>query len=208
MLLSEIIRKRIKKEGPISFRDFMEMSLYYPELGYYNSKKNKIGGDGDFYTNANLSSSFGAMIGHQIEEMWEILEKKPFKIIEYGAGTGLLCHDILDYLKGNAEFYNVLSYCIIEKSSNMQEIEHKHLHEKVSWYPSIQKIPEINGCVLSNELVDNFAVHQVVMQDYLMEIFVDYENGFKEVLKPANEKLINYFVYIRVVLFSDFKFVT
>ena len=39
MLLSEIIIERIKKEGPLSFRDFMEMALYYPELGYYNSKQ-------------------------------------------------------------------------------------------------------------------------------------------------------------------------
>lgn len=85
MLLSEIIMERIKKEGPISFRDFMEMALYYPELGYYNSAQNKIGTDGDFYTSANVSASFGAMIGRQIEEMWLILEKRPFKIVEFGA---------------------------------------------------------------------------------------------------------------------------
>ena len=110
MLLSEIIIDRIKKEGPLSFRDFMEMSLYYPELGYYNSTQNKIGANGDFYTSANLTAAFGAMIGRQIDEMWLNLEKKPFKIIEYGAGTGLLCHDILDYLKNNSPLYDNLSY--------------------------------------------------------------------------------------------------
>jgi SAM-dependent MidA family methyltransferase len=30
------------------------------------------------------------MIGRQIEEMWQILGRKPFTIVEYGAGTGLL----------------------------------------------------------------------------------------------------------------------
>lgn len=205
MLLSEIIINRIQKEGPISFRDFMEMALYYPELGYYNSKKNKIGGDGDFYTSANLSSAFGAMIGRQIEEMWHILGKSPFKIVEYGAGTGLLCHDILDYLKDNTELYNHLTYCIIEKSAGMLEIEKKHLHKKTSWYNSIQEIPEINGCVLSNELVDNFAVHQVILQDRLMEIFVDYENGFKEILRPANAELINYFETLNIKLVKGFR---
>jgi len=204
MLLSEIIIDRIKNEGPISFQDFMEIALYYPKLGYYNSNQNKIGSDGDFYTNSCLSASFGAMIGRQIEEMWLALEKKPFTIIEYGAGTGLLCHDILDYLETNTNLYNNLSYSIIEKSTSMREMEKTHLHEKVSWYSSIQEIPQMNACILSNELVDNFAVHQVIMEDQLMEIFVDYENGFKEILKPAYATLLDYFEELNVTLPEGF----
>lgn len=205
MLLSEIIADRIKREGAISFHDFMEMALYYPELGYYNSDPDKIGSDGDFYTNANLSNAFGAMIGRQIEEMWLILEKKPFKIIEYGAGTGLLCHDILDYLKDNTALYNDLSYCIIEKGISMQEKQKKYLHEKVSWYNSIGEISEINGCILSNELVDNFSVHQVIMQDQLMEVYVDYSDDFIEIVKPANKQLIDYFAALNIQLPKGFR---
>ena len=204
MLLSEIIIERIKKEGPVSFRDFMEMALYYPELGYYNSQKDKIGADGDFYTSANLTAAFGAMIGRQIEEMWINLKKKPFKIVEFGAGTGLLCHDILDYLKNNSTLYNSLTYCIIEKSSSMREIQKKHLHKKVSWYDSIQEIPEINGCILSNELIDNFSVHQVIMKDRLQEIFVDYKEYFIEILKPAKKELTDYFSELKVQLPEGF----
>lgn len=205
MPLSEIIIERIKKHGPISFRDFMEMALYYPELGYYNSMQDKIGADGDFYTSANVSDAFGAMIGRQIEEMWRILENKPFKIVEYGAGTGLLCHDILDYLKQNNSLYENLTYCIIEKSTSLLEIQNKHLLEKVNWYSSIQEIPEIDGCILSNELVDNFSVHQVIMQDQLMEIFVDYQDGFLEVLKPANKELTDYFSKLDVQLAEGYR---
>ncbi|NDP26246.1 MAG: hypothetical protein GZ087_02290 [Flavobacterium sp.] len=205
MMLSEIIIARIQKEGPISFRSFMEMALYYPELGYYNSIQNKIGADGDFYTSTNISADFGVMIGRQIEEMWQILENKPFKIVEYGAGTGLLCHDILDYLKNNNPLYENLHYCIIEKSARMQEIQKTHLLEKVSWYSNIQEIPEIDGCVLSNELIDNFSVHQVIMEDQLMEVFVDYKNAFVEVLKPANEELTHYFESLNVHLPRGFR---
>jgi len=204
-LLSEIIIERIKKEGPISFLDFMEMALYYPELGYYNSMQDKIGTNGDFYTSANISADFGAMIGRQIEEMWQILDKKPFKIVEYGSGTGLLCHDILDYLKNNALLYENLNYCVIEKSPSMREIQKTHLLEKVSWYSSIQEIPEIEGCVISNELIDNFSVHQVIMEDQLMEIFVDYQNGFVEVLKSATKELIDYFDALNVQLPKGFR---
>ncbi|SHG78278.1 SAM-dependent methyltransferase, MidA family [Flavobacterium fluvii] len=205
MLLSNIIIGRIKKEGPILFRDFMEMALYYPELGYYNSQQDKIGANGDFYTSANVSGTFGAMIGRQIEEMWQILEKKPFKIVEYGAGTGLLCHDILDYLKNNTLLYKNLNYCIIEKSVHMQELQKKLLIEKVCWYSAIQEIYEIEGCILSNELIDNFSVHQVIMEDQLMEVFVDYQDGFVEVLKPAKEELIDYFDNLNIHLPKGFR---
>jgi SAM-dependent MidA family methyltransferase len=33
MLLSNIIIDRIERDGPLSFRDFMEMALYYPGQG-------------------------------------------------------------------------------------------------------------------------------------------------------------------------------
>ncbi|MFV5696374.1 class I SAM-dependent methyltransferase [Flavobacterium sp. LB3P122] len=205
MLLSEIIIERIKKEGPLSFRDFMEMALYYPELGYYNSAQDKIGADGDFYTSANLTAAFGAMIGRQIEEMWQNLEKKPFKIVEYGAGTGLLCHDILDYLKNNSPLYKDLTYCIIEKSTSMREIQKKHLHEKVSWHSSIQDIGEINGCILSNELIDNFSVHQVIMEKELKEVFVDYKENFIEILKPSKKELTDYLIALNIKLPEGFR---
>jgi SAM-dependent MidA family methyltransferase len=205
MKLSEIIIQKTQIEGPISFHDFMEMSLYYPELGYYTSTKDKIGENGDFYTSSNLTAAFGAMMGRQIEEMWNLLEQKPFTVVEYGAGTGSLCHDILDYLKNNRKLYDKLQYCIIEKSPMMREKEKTHLHEKVSWHESIQAIPEINGCILSNELLDNFSVHQVIMQEQLMEVFVDYKNGFVELLKPAEKKLTEYLSELNVILPKGFR---
>ncbi len=205
MSLSDIIIERIKKEGPISFHDFMEMALYYPELGYYNSTQNKIGAAGDFYTSANLSASFGAMIARQIEEMWRFMDTKEFKIVEFGAGTGLLCHDILDYLKNNQPLYQNLSYCIIEKSGSLRDKQQKYLTEKVLWYNSINEIPELNGCILSNELIDNFSVHQVIMQEELMEVFVDYKDHFKEVLKLAKKELNDYFEVLKVHLPKGFR---
>jgi SAM-dependent MidA family methyltransferase len=205
MLLSEIIAEKIKREGPISFHDFMEMSLYYPELGYYTSVNDKIGKNGDYYTSSNLTSIFGVIIGKQIEEMWEIAGMEPFTIIEYGAGTGHLCHDILEYLKNNIKLYDELNYCIIEKSPVMREKQKTHLHEKISWHNSIQEIPVVAGCVLSNEVVDNFSVHQVVMKDELMEVFVDYKNGFVELLQPAKKELKNYLAELNISLSPGFR---
>jgi len=205
MNLPEIIIKKIKENGPICFQEFMEMCLYYPELGYYTSQRNKIGKNGDFYTSAYLTPIFGILIGKQLEEMWNILDNNPFTIVEYGAGTGMLCHDILSYLKHNKRMYDQLSYCIIEKSPAMREIEKSHLNEKVSWYDSIEEIPAIEGCILSNELIDNFAVHQVKMDKELMELFLTYENEFKEVWKPASAELRKYLKELKVELPQGFR---
>ena len=193
MDLSEIIIEKIRNQGPISFQQFMEMCLYYPDLGYYTSNRNQIGKEGDFYTSACLTPVFGAMIGRQLEEMWHLLgEEVPFTIVEYGAGTGILCQDILSSLQSNKKMYDQVRYCIIEKSPAMQAIERNRLHQHVYWYNSIEELSGFNGCVLSNELIDNFSVHEVLMEKELMEVFVDYHDGFVEVLRPATQDLKDY----------------
>jgi SAM-dependent MidA family methyltransferase len=192
MELAEIIQQRIAAEGPIAFRDFMEMALYYPGSGYYNRPEDQIGEQGDFYTSSSLTAIFGAMIGKQLVEMWQLTGEGEFTIVEYGAGNGLLCRDILGYLKDHSPLYEVLHYAIIEKSTAMRSRQQSHLSEKVGWYDSIAQLGDITGCVLSNELVDNFAVHQVVMEDELLEIHVDYQGGFVEVLRPAGKELNDY----------------
>ncbi|SMC94652.1 class I SAM-dependent methyltransferase [Pedobacter nyackensis] len=200
MDLSDYIIKQIHEKGPISFQEFMELSLYYPEMGYYTSAHEIIGRQGDFYTSATLTPAFGATIAIQLEEIWRIMGGGEFTIVEYGAGTGDLCKSILDYLKDNEKMYAQLRYCIIEKSREMRNLEAKHLPDKVEWCSSILEIKGLNGCVLSNELLDNFAVHRVMMQEELMEVYVDYQHGFTEILRPAPPELKKYFTELNVVL--------
>ena len=205
MQLSEIIIKRIQDNGPISFRDFMEWALYYPGLGYYTSGSEKIGEKGDYYTSPVLSALYGQMIGRQLEEMWEIMNKEPISIVEYGAGTGALCFDILNYLKKNTALYRHLAYYIIEKNTSVKNSSHDLLKEKVKWINDINDIGRISGCVLSNEVVDNFSVNLVTMRDELMEVFVDYKNEFVEVLKPASDELKNYLQIQNVLLPKNYR---
>jgi len=204
MELMNQIQQQIRKNGPISFRDFMEMALYDPQHGYYMAGR-EIGPSGDFYTSCCLGPVFGAMIAKQVAEMWRISGEREFTIIEFGAGDGRLCHDILDYFREYNNLYNQLHYVIIEKSPFMREKEKAHLPEKVRWYDQLEEAGPFTGCVLSNELVDNFAVHQVVMEDDLMEVFVDDRNGLVEVLKPANQRLKAYFDDLNVKLPAGYR---
>jgi SAM-dependent MidA family methyltransferase len=63
---------------------------------------------------------------------------------------------------------------------------------KVKWINSINEISGVSGCILSNELIDNFAVHLVTMQQELMEVYVDYTGEFTELLRPASQPLKNH----------------
>lgn len=193
MELSDIIIQRIKENGPISFRDFMEMALYYPSQGYYTSPGDKIGATGDFYTSSSITSLYGEMLARQIEEMWRYMGEQVFTIVEYGAGTGMLCRDILATLKNNKPFYDQLQYCIIEKSPAMRQKQHLCDSEKIRWCESINEMGGVTGCIISNELVDTFAVHKVLMAETLMEVYVDYNDGFTEILLPAPAALTDYF---------------
>jgi SAM-dependent MidA family methyltransferase len=198
--LREIIREKIKHDGPLPFRDFMEISLYHPHLGYYSSSRPRLGEDGDFYTSAYLTDLFGELLAHQLEEMWQALGQGPFTIVEYGAGSGLLCRDILCRLKENGALDEKLNYFIIEKSGAMLEQERRLLSGKVEWRETIREIGPVSGCIFSNELVDNFSVHRVVMEDDLMEIYVGYDEGFIEELRPAPEALRDYLTRLGVKL--------
>jgi SAM-dependent MidA family methyltransferase len=205
MTLSNLIIQKIKHQGPISFRDFMEIALYYPMLGYYTSHKDKIGKTGDFYTSSNLTPAFGEMLGRQIEEMWNILGEKEFTVVEMGAGMGFLSCDVLAYLRKNRELYQNLNYFIVEKSPKLRDEQEKQLTEKVQWIDSIKELHGITGCIFSNELVDAFPVHIVIMEKELMEVFVDYEKSFIEVKRPAPSELKDYISQLGLSLPAGFR---
>jgi SAM-dependent MidA family methyltransferase len=205
MELNEHILQQIRENGPMSFHDFMETALYHPQMGYYMAAREKIGAEGDFYTSCCLGPVFGAMIAKQLDEMWHLSGEAGFTVVEFGAGTGMLCHDILDYFREHTDRYEQLRYVIIEKSPVMREKERAHLPDKVNWQESLETLGTFTGCILSNELIDNFAVHQVVMQEELMEVFVDDSNGLAEVLQPARPQLKTYFSELNVQLPAGYR---
>jgi SAM-dependent MidA family methyltransferase len=94
----------------MSFEQFMNESLYNKVFGYYTTRV-KFGHLGDFSTYPLMMAPvFGGMIAYQAYAMWlsmlesgDITENEPFYIIEFGAGTGQLTHDILYNIKMNAQ---------------------------------------------------------------------------------------------------------
>ncbi|KJR43307.1 protein of unknown function DUF185 [Candidatus Magnetoovum chiemensis] len=196
-MLREILIEKIKKDGPIKFRDFMDMALYYPQEGYYTSPNIEIGKRGDFVTGSHYHPVFGALIGQQIEQMWKILDMpKEFHLIEYGGGMGYLALDILNYLK-KTKFIDSLTYVIIERNPNLQEKQEKLLanfKDKLIWHSTIEEMSPVIGCVFSNELIDAFPVHLIELeQNALKEVYVYFsDNKFHEVLYNPTAGLEDY----------------
>ena len=182
----------------------MEAALYYPGLGYYVSGQKKIGIDGDYMTSPALTPLFGEIISRQLTEMWEWLGKKKFTIVEYGAGSGALCRDILESLRKNEKFYEALNYIVIDRNNALIDTS-GFSSDKVDKRESGEQLSDICGCILSNELLDNFPVHLVEMGEELMEVYVGYENGFYELLKPASETLKNHFTEQKIILPKGFR---
>lgn len=205
-MLSAIIKERIAAQGPLSFREFMDMALYYPQFGYYTSNREKIGPRGDFFTSPSLHPLFGQLIARQVLEMWDATGEDKFTIVEYGAGPGFLCRDLLKYVEQKEpQRYEKLDYCIIEKSDPMRMLASQHVPARVRWFEDIAQLNGFCGCVLSNELLDNMPVHRVAMLDQLMEIRVDYNRDFREVLEPAPEPLRAYLDELQVALPRGFR---
>jgi SAM-dependent MidA family methyltransferase len=185
--LRKFILSQIEKRGPLPFSQFMAWCLYHPEYGYYQSKGTRIGKEGDYYTSPSVSPLFGHLIAKQLFQMAEILGGENFDVVEMGGGRGFLCEDIMDWAKKSSPvFYQQLRYHLIETSAPFLREQKERLSEKeregrVFWIdPKTfgEGKVQIQGCFLSNELVDAFPVHRVILdQGTLKEIYVTQRNG-------------------------------
>ena len=181
------VADRIVQNGPIDFAVYMEMALYDTEHGYYETG-GSLGWDGDFYTSEDLHSVYGEMIARQLLEVVELIASDgPVTMVEMGPGRGTLCRDVLAFL--DREIPNIRSrirFVLVERSARMTERQRDLLQPflasgwPISWRSGLDTfLPEgIEGVFFSNELVDAFPVHRIVIRDGLLkECFVSYESG-------------------------------
>jgi SAM-dependent MidA family methyltransferase len=196
--LREIVKHLIYEKGKITFREFMDIALYYPELGYYQ-KENPFGQQGSFYTSVDASESFGRSIAKGVKKTIEEVNIRPL-LCEMGAGSGLLANDILNYYKiYEPRFYEEVTYIIIEKSEFLVDFQKQNLKEhlnKVKWI-TFDELNDFEGVFFSNELVDAFPVHRVINIDGLIkELYViEHEGKFTfypgEVSTPEITEYLN-----------------
>ncbi len=203
--LCEFLIRQMRDDRPLSFAEFMEHALYHPEWGYYVTRAMEIGSAGDFYTAPHLSPEFGACMARQLVNCWENLgQPDRFDIVEMGAGQGIWAADILrEIARISPKCDDCVTYTIIEKSVGLKQVQHHHLapwakSEKVRWR-SWDEIPSqsVQGCFISNELVDAFPIHRVTVKDgRLQELYVTWDGDrFVSVIDDlSTPRLADYFV--------------
>ena len=178
--LKERIAAEILKDSVISFERFMEMALYEPGLGYYETHRD-IGRQGDFYTNVSIGPLFGQLLGFQFAQ-WLQLLRGPVQLVEAGAHDGRLAADILNYLREfQSAIYERVTLILLEQSQIHREWQAETLAEhaaKVQWEG--EKSKPFRGVFYCNELLDAFPVQKYEWDEKGRTWFewgVEFENG-------------------------------
>ncbi len=199
--LLEIIEEEIREFGPISFRRFVELSLFHPEHGYYSSGKAKIGKKGDFYTAPSVHRSFGETISRFLAEASLLLHEESFSVVEFGASGGQLALDILEALSRNhPELYSKTDYVMSETSQAAVLAAKERLkghRGRVRWIDDLQEIEKSGFCgvVIANEFLDSLPFHRLRSDgEEIREVFLSLRNGeIEEVLRdPETEGIYGF----------------
>jgi len=176
-LPAEIIRAEAAQRGVLSFARFMELALYQPGLGYYETRRHGPGRRGDFYTSVSAGKLFGELLAFQFANWLEEMRSAEcgVRIVEAGAHDGKLAADILGWLQVHRpKLFDRIEYVILEPSARRQEWQKetlKHFASGVRWSSSFQSLlagtphsalrtPQLNGIIFSNELLDAFPVRR------------------------------------------------
>ena len=147
----------------MTFAEFMELALYWPDGGYY-PRLGAVTPPQDYYTAPMAHPAFGALIALQLEEMWRLIgEPSQFTVVEQGAGTGRLAADIRDFSQHlDPSFHTSLQYLAVDRAGDLAPFSMEDADAS-----------SVVGCILSNELLDAFPVHRVTVRNgELLEIYL------------------------------------
>ena len=206
------IRALIHKHGRITFAQFMQACLYSPHGGFYSARGTRI--STHFGTSPTSHPVFGALIVRQLAQMWHVLGDPPvFHVIEVGSGDGALAQSIVQACWRMApRLAQVLYYVAADYEPRwLPSPDHTFAWDNGTgdgMSPSrrdalvgVQRVKteglrafrKVVGCILCNELIDNFPVHRFAIQGgRVKEVFVTSAGGtLTEVLdEPSSPRIV------------------
>lgn len=182
MTLQEALLARVRRDGPMTFRDFMAQALYHPEHGYYTTGK-PWQGQGDFTTAPRYGDAFASGIAQFAARARDAVGKGAFEVVEVGAGSGLLSAQLAKLLDGTGV--------------RLRAVDVRRpplLPASVPWSASLRGL-RVRGLVVSNELFDALPVHRVTRTaEGLREVFVAERGGalVPQLGQPSRPELAAY----------------
>jgi SAM-dependent MidA family methyltransferase len=179
--LDERLKKSIRREGAITFHDWMKAALYDPNGGYYQrSDRTRWGREGDYRTSPERSDLFAATFAHYFAGLQDRLT-----IVECGAGNGDFAAGVLSTLRDQfPSIFRDTQYIVYDVSDDALGRIQKRLadfDDRVQLYSDWNLISANRGIYFANELLDAFPVHRIVNKDGdISELYVsvDANNNF------------------------------
>ena len=183
--LASRLRKRIREAGPLTFRDWMGAALYDEPEGYYQRRgAQRWGRAGDYRTAPERSALFAATFARHFTKLYEELNRpRVFHLLEAGGGAGHFAHGVLRTLRRDAPHVYESLYYIFDETSADSRRRAAQLLAPFAERVEFRRVSELtdtldHAVVFSNELLDAFPVHRVVMRDgRLRESFVGLDDG-------------------------------
>jgi SAM-dependent MidA family methyltransferase len=156
--VEDLIRERIRREGPLPFREVMQAALYHPEYGYYTNLRG-FGKDGDFITSPERHPMFGWLLGRQALDVWEALDRpRPFRILELGAGSGALAAPLMSLVRSASP---EIMYTIDELSPSLRSVQQERLTDPAFRWDGADEPAHF---IIANEVADALPVDRVVVR--------------------------------------------
>lgn len=168
--LFDLIARRIRRRGPLSIAEYMELALAHPQHGYYRTR-DPLGRQGDFITAPEISQIFGELIGLWCADTWERMGRPdPVLLVELGPGRGTLMADALRAAEVRPPFRRALRVHLVETSPVLRAAQKKALGDAPSWHETLETLPHGPLLAIANEFFDALPAHQ----------FVRSESGWRE----------------------------
>jgi SAM-dependent MidA family methyltransferase len=184
--LAERLRARIRREGAISFRDWMAAALYDEREGYYRRTGHPRWGrlGGDYRTSPERTPLFAATFARYFAALHaELGAPLRWAILEAGAGAGDFARVVLETLKlDHPHVFQATRYYVDETSDDARFRARENLAafaDRVEFCQNQRHGLSFEaGVIFSNELIDALPVHRVRMRDgRLRELCVALDKG-------------------------------
>jgi NADH dehydrogenase [ubiquinone] 1 alpha subcomplex assembly factor 7 len=177
VIAADRIAAEIRRHGPRPLERVLEVALYDPAVGFYETGGRSGGSQGDFLTSPEVGPLFGAVVGRALDGWWRTMgSPDPFVVVDAGAGPGTLCRTVL---ASGPYCAPTLRYVLVERSAAQRRLHAQTLRLEdpaLAFAPvdpdteapvpeavrgpicvSLAELPRVKGptVVLANELLDN-----------------------------------------------------
>jgi SAM-dependent MidA family methyltransferase len=169
--LESVVRKMLV-DNDLPFRDFVELALYHPQLGYYSKR---VWPESDYITSPRLSPLFASVLAGLIREFSSRAGDEMSMVVDIGCGDGSLIHSLYQESGGNT---SGLRFYGVDRSLERLRADVREL-PGLRFVRSIDEVPRDGAhLIFANELFDAFPFARLVQRDeHLHELWVTEREG-------------------------------